>query len=72
VQEIWDEELKKRTTSTHPENHGPMADVVTRDEQDRRTTFAVHEGWTYELIEKDWQYPPKSSESAQKKTGGFS
>jgi hypothetical protein len=44
LQEIWKEELLKRSTSTHPEKHGPVTDVVTRYELGRKTTFAVHEG----------------------------
>jgi hypothetical protein len=61
VREVWNEELKKRSTSTHPEKHGPMTKVKARDEQNRKTTFAVHEGWTYELIEVDWQGPEWAS-----------
>jgi hypothetical protein len=51
VEDTWREELEKR-----PVREG-MTEVVTRDAQDRRTAFAVHEGRTYELVPKEWQGP---------------
>jgi hypothetical protein len=57
VVEVWKEELKKRSTSAHPEKHGPTTEIETRDEQGRRVHFGVHEGWTYVLQEKDWKAP---------------
>jgi hypothetical protein len=57
VVETWAEELRKRSTSAHPEAHGPTTKVETRDERDCLVKFAVREGWTYLLTEVDWQGP---------------
>jgi hypothetical protein len=55
VEEAWKEELERRPAKK------TTTKVITRDEQNRRVTFAVHEGWTYELIEKEWRGPEWAS-----------